>query len=133
MFGTFDISTSGMMAQRVRLTAIASNLANLHTTENAAGQPSPYQRLMTTMAAGADGKGTPGVRVTGVAKDQSPPRLVYDPTHPDAGADGYVKYPNVDLATENVDAIEATRAFQANVMAFESTKAIMASSLRILA
>ena len=133
MFGTFDISTSGMMAQRVRLTAIASNLANLNTTENAAGQPSPYQREMVLMAAGADGKGTPGVRVTNVVKDPSPPRLVYDPTHPDAGTDGYVKYPNVDQATEMVDAIDATRAFLANVTAFESTKSIMASSLRILA
>jgi len=133
VFGTFDISVSGMRAQRVRMTTIAQNLANVNTTHNDAGEPEPYRRLVTLMAQGADKAGAPGVRVTDIVQDPGPLRRVYEPHHPDADADGYVNYPNVDMVTENVDAIEAARAFEANVAAFEMTKSIIGSALRILA
>jgi len=133
MFGTFDISVSGMRAQRVRMTAIAQNLANINTTHNDAGEPEAYRRLVTIMAQGADKAGSPGVRVAGVVEDPGPLRRVNDPDHPDAGPDGYVSYPNVDMVTENVDAIEAARAFEANVAAFEMTKSLISNALRILA
>lgn len=133
MFGTFDVSVSGMRAQRIRMTTIAQNLANVNTTHNDAGEPEAYRRLVTLMGQGADGPGSPGVRVTDIVMDPGPLRRVHDPHHPDAGPDGYVNYPNVDMVTENVDAIEAARAFEANVAAFEMTKSIIGSALRILA
>jgi len=133
MFQTLDIATSGMRAQRVRMTAIASNLANVNTTRNERGERVPYRRLITLLAPGADGQGTPGVRVADVVQQQGPLRRVKAPDHPDAGPDGYVNFPNVDIATEMTDAIEAARAFEANVAAFEMTKTIIGSALRILA
>ncbi len=133
MFQSFDIATSGMRAQRVRMTTIASNLANVNTTRNERGELSPYRRLITLFESGADGKGTPSVRVAGVVRQQGPLRRVLAPDHPDAGPDGYVNFPNVDIATETIDAIEAARAFEANVTAFEMTKSIINSALRILA
>ena len=133
MFQAFDIATSGMRAQRVRMTAIASNLANVNTTRTDRGEPVPYRRLITLLEPGASGQGTPGVRVAGVVQQQGPLRPVEAPNHPDAGPDGYVNFPNVDIATEMTDAIEAARAFEANVAAFEMTKSIIGSALRILA
>ena len=133
MFGTFDISVSGMTAQRVRLDTISMNLANINTTRNAAGEPEPFRRLVTIFAEGAGGPGSPGVRVQAVVRDPGPLRRVYEPQHPDAGPDGYVNYPNVDMVAENVDAIEASRAFEANVAAFELAKSMLATSLRLLA
>lgn len=133
MFQTLDIATSGMRAQRVRMTAIASNLANVNTTRNDRGEPVPYRRLITLLEPGANGQGTPGVRVAGVVRQQGPLRRVEAPSHPDAGPDGYVNFPNVDIATEMIDGIEAARAFEANVAAFEMTKTIIGSALRILA
>ena len=132
MFGSFDVSVSGMKAQRVRLDTIAMNLANLSTTRNAAGEAEPFRRLVTIFAEGAQGLGTPGVRVSDIIRDASPPRRVHDPEHPDAGPDGYVNYPNVDMVVENVNAIEAARAFEANVAAFELSKSMFASALRLL-
>jgi flagellar basal-body rod protein FlgC len=133
MFQTFDISTSGMQAQRIRMTAIASNLANVNTTRNAAGELQPYRRLITVFEQGAQGPDTPGVRVSAIVQQQGPLRRVEAPHHPDAGPDGYVSFPNVDTATEMIDAIEASRAFEANVTAFEATKSMLTNALRILA
>ena len=133
MFGTFDISVSGMRAQRVRMTTGSQNLANVNTTRNAAGQPEPYRRRVVLFGAGAEGPGTSGVRVTDIVRDTSPLRRVHQPGHPDADAEGYVDYPNVDMVSENIDLIEAARAFEANVTAFELTKSMIQTALRILA
>jgi flagellar basal-body rod protein FlgC len=133
MFGTFDVSTSGMRAQRVRMNVIAQNLANVNSILDADGQPNPYRRQVTIMAQGADGKGTPGVRVAAIEQDGGPLRRVKDPDSEYADADGYVKYPNVNMVTENVDGMLAARAFEANVAAFELTKTMIGSALRILA
>jgi flagellar basal-body rod protein FlgC len=133
MFQSFDISTSGMRAQRVRMTAIASNLANVNTTRNAAGELEPYRRLITLFEPGAQGPDTPGVRVSGIVPQPGPLRRVEAPNHPDAGPDGYVSFPNVDMATELIDSLEAARAFEANVTAFEATKSMLTNALRILA
>ncbi len=138
MFGSFDTSTSALSAYRVRMDIIAGNMANLHTTRNAAGQSEPYQRRVALFAAGAagspDGR---GVRIDRIVNDPSPPRLVHDPGHPDAqreGPDaGYVYYPNVNPVVEMVDMIAATRAYEANVTAFEAAKTIMGSALRLIA
>ena len=132
MFGALDISTSGLVAQRVQLDTIAGNLANLQTTQRTDGKPGPYLRRVALLAAG-DGRGGSGVRVLNVVEDtQSRPRLVKDPGHPDANADGIVAYPNVDMSTEMINAMVAVRAYEANVTAMEATKSIIASSLRLL-
>ncbi len=133
MFGAFDISTSGLSAQRVRLNTIAANIANAESTRNEAGDLAPYRRKVVHFAEAMDDAGRHrGVRVTGVVEDPSDFRQVFDPGHPDA-VDGYVTYPNVDLATEYVNALEATRAYEANITAVEATKAMLSASLRLLA
>ncbi len=133
MFGSFDVAVSGMRVQRTRMNTIAQNLANLNTTRNEAGQSVPYRRRIAVFAEGARGEGTPGVRVAEIARDPGPFREVYDPHHPDAGPDGAVRYPNVDMVTEQVNAMEAARAFEANAAAFEMNKSMIVSALRILA
>lgn len=133
MFSVLDISTSGMRVQRVRMNTIASNLANMNTTRDEFGRVNPYRRLLTTFEAGAAGRGTPGVRVSKIHADQGPLRRAFEPGHPDADADGFVFYPNVDMIVESVDAIDAGRAFEANVAAFEATKSMIGSAMRILA
>ncbi|HVP09790.1 MAG TPA: flagellar basal body rod protein FlgC [Phycisphaerae bacterium] len=133
MFGALDISTSGLVAQRVNLDNIAGNIANALTTRRTDGKPGPYLRRVALLASG-DGKGGPGVHVQSVVEDtQSKPRLVKDPGNPDADAKGMVAYPNVDMSTEMIDAIVATRAYEANITAVDATKTVLASTLRILA
>lgn len=133
MFSVLDISTSGMRAQRVRMNTIAANLANIHTTRDEAGRVNPYRRHIAVFEAGAEGRGTAGVRVSKVSPVNGPLRRVFEPGHPDADAEGFVLYPNVDMVVESVDAIDAGRAFEANVAAFEATKNMIGSAIRILA
>ena len=133
MFGALDISTSGLIAQRVQLDTISGNIANAQTTRRTDGKEGPYLRRVATLAPG-DGRGGAGVHVNGVVEDTwSRPRLVSDPGHPDANEDGVVAYPNVDMSTEMINGLVAARAYEANVTAIEATKSIVASTLRILA
>lgn len=133
MFGVLDISTSGLVAQRIHIDTIAGNIANMQSTRRADGQPGPFLRRAAIFAPG-DGRGGPGVHVETVVEDnQSKPRLVKDPSHPDADANGIVAYPNIDPATEMVNAMVAVRAYEANLTAIEATKSMVASTLRILA
>ena len=148
-FGALDISASGLSAERMRMDVTAENLANAQTTRGANGQP--YRRkdviLQTargdgfrTALAGAVGSvpgmgasQTPGgVQVAGIAEDAGAPRRVYDPGHPDADAQGYVAMPNVNPVTEMVDLIAASRAYEANVTAMQTAKAMFAKTLEIL-
>jgi flagellar basal-body rod protein FlgC len=139
MFTSMNISTSGMVAQRIRMDVVAGNIANAFTTADAAGRAVPYRRRVVTFAPGDAGRGTgaPGVHVAGIGQDPSEFRLVHDPSHPQAiksgPKQGYVQYPNVDLATEMVNGMEAARAYEANMTAFEASKAMIAESMRILA
>lgn len=140
MFGSLDISTSALVAQRTRLDVIAGNIANADSTRRLDGQPGPYKRRYVTFAPGrtdAGEDGAPGVHVASVGEDRSPGRLRYDPGHPDAIRSGpragYVEYPNVDMAVEMIDAIEAARAYEANITAIDVTKKMITSSLRLLA
>jgi flagellar basal-body rod protein FlgC len=135
MFDSLDIASSALTAQRVRMDTIAGNVANLNTTRNEKGELAPYRRRFVLFAAGRSGdKGNrPGVHVLQVAHDQSPFRRVFDPGNRDAGADGYVQYPNVDLAIEQVNMLEASRAYEANVTMMETTKAMINATLRLIA
>jgi len=133
MFGALDISTSGLVAQRTQIDTIAGNIANIQSTRRADGKPGPYLRRVALFAPG-DGRGGPGVHVEKVVEDtMGKPRMVRDPNHPDADANGIVAYPNVEAATEMVNAMVAVRAYEANLTAVEATKSMIASTLRILA
>ena len=135
MFNTLDTSTSGLVAQRVRMDTIAGNIANARATARADGEPGPYKRRFAVFEAGG-GQGGAGGHVRGGIEDPSPGRLGPEPWHPpaiQAGAkQGYVEYPNVDPSTEMVDAMLAARAYEANVAAIDVTKSMISSTLRLL-
>ena len=161
LFHSFDISASGLTAERLRMDIIANNLANANTTRTAAG--GPYRREVPVFAARepqdfisvlARAAGTgylaggtlpggnlpggfaeaeigEGVRVVGIAQDPSPFRLRYDPGNPDANADGYVAEPNVNTVTEMVDLISASRAYEANLAALDAAKGMTQRAIDI--
>ena len=133
MFGSLDISTSGMTAQRTRLNIISANMANQYSTVDAQGNYAPYRRRVPLFAPG-DGHGSDmGVHVQDIEMDQSPFRKEWDPGHKFADKDGYVSMPNIDPTIEMVNAMEASRAYEANIMAAEATKSMINSALRLLA
>ncbi len=136
MFSAFDISTSALVAQRTRLDAISSNLANMSTTRNENGEAVPYTPRYVTFQTDTDlttSRGGQGVRVASVEFSEDQPRLKHQPGHPDADANGNVAYPNIDMTTEFVDALSATRAYEANVGVIEITKDLGQRTLQILA
>jgi len=133
MFDALDMGASGLLAQRTRLDTIAANIANANTTHDATGKVNPYRRRFVVFASGQpDQPGKAGVRVANVQLDASPFQRRYEPGHPDRDADGYVSYPNIDLAVEYVNALEASRAYEANVSMMEVTKAMINASLRLI-
>jgi flagellar basal-body rod protein FlgC len=140
MFGSLDISASGLAAQRVRLDVISANLANQHTTFDAQGNFAPFRRRIAVFAEGgadagglAAGKSPRGVHVREILLDSAPFKRVYEPTHPNADAAGYVQYPNVDPTMETINSMEALRAYDANITAAEATKSMLNAALRLLA
>ncbi|MFA7236633.1 MAG: flagellar basal body rod protein FlgC [Phycisphaeraceae bacterium] len=135
MFGSLDISTSALVAQRTRLNVIASNLANQHTVFDAEGNYSPYRRKFAVFAAGDPANGNDaGVHVRDIMEDDAPFRKIQVGVgNPLADKDGFMEVPNIDPMTEMVNALEATRAYEANITAAEATKSMMNSALRLLA
>jgi len=134
MFGALDISTSGLVAQRTRMNVIAANLANQNSIYDAEGNYSPFQRKLAVFAPGDPSRGSEaGVHVREILTDRSPYQRRYDPGHPEADAEGYVNYPNVSPVIEQINALEASRAYEANITAAEATKQMLQSSLRLIA
>jgi flagellar basal-body rod protein FlgC len=136
MFSSLDVSTSGLVAQRTRLNAISSNIANMSTTRNEQGQPEPYQPRFVTFQTDnniSTPGGGAGVKIGSVQHSNEPPKMKYEPGHPDADAQGFVRYPAVDMTTQFVDALEATRAYEANIGVIEVTKNMSDQALRIIA
>jgi flagellar basal-body rod protein FlgC len=148
MFQHLNISASALTAQRLRMDLISSNIANATTTRASYvdGEWQPYRRKLAEMIPRSKNQfdnflemamnqgtssGTDGVRVTRIVEDTSPFKQVYDPSHPDANDQGYVLFPNVDLAKEMVDLMTATRAYEANVTAFNSSKNMAMKALEI--
>jgi flagellar basal-body rod protein FlgC len=143
VFAPFAISASALTAERLRMDVISNNIANANTTRTVEGGPYIRQRVVfaprfdpaptfSPLIPMMTPEGLPvGVRVTSIQKDPSPPKLVYDPGHPDANAEGYVAYPNVNLANEMVDLISASRAYQANITAFNATKSMALEAMSI--
>ena len=136
MFSAFDVSTSALVAQRTRLDVISSNLANMSTTRNEKGEAVPYTPRYVTFETDVEletNGGGNGVKVASIEYSTSQPSMKYEPGHPDANADGYVAYPDIDMTTEFVDALEATRAYEANIGVIEITKDLGQQTLQILA
>ncbi|MCD4839676.1 flagellar basal body rod protein FlgC [Neobacillus sedimentimangrovi] len=145
MFDSLNISASALSAQRLRMDVVSSNIANAQTTRGTFvdGKWEPYRRKTVLMEPRErtfnqvlqgqlqTRSELQGVRVTKIAEDQTPFKLVYDPSHPDADAKGYVKMPNVDLSKEMVDLLATSRAYEANVTAFNTGKSLMLKALEI--
>ena len=147
IFDALDISGSALSAERLRMDVTSENLANAQTTRGANGQP--YQRKEVVLQeiggagsnfgatlAGIMGGGsssTPGgVQVAGIVQDQNRGQLVYDPGHPDANAQGYVRMPNVEPVTEMTDLITESRSYEANVTAMQTAKSMYTKTLDLL-
>jgi flagellar basal-body rod protein FlgC len=139
-FTAMDVSASAMSAERTRMNLISSNLANAHTTRTAEG--GAYRRkdavfTATPLAGGfrnaleRAGGGVRKVAVSGIVEDPNPPRLQYDPKHPDADPQGFVGLPNVNVVEEMADMITATRAYEANVNAAQAAKNMALKTLEL--
>jgi len=133
MFDSLDTSASALLAQRQRMDTIANNIANINTTRDADNKPNPFRRRFVVFSPGQPGApGTPGVHVKSIETDRGPFRKVLDWNNPDHDANGYVSHPNIDMAIEMVNAMDASRAYEANVTAMEVTKSMMNATLRLL-
>jgi flagellar basal-body rod protein FlgC len=138
LFRNFDICATALTAERLRMDIITNNIANANTTRTREG--GPYQRQTPVFAqtletvSGADGAPVTkvaGVKVVGIESDKRPPRMVYDPSHPDADVQGYVAYPDINVVTEMVDLISASRSYEANVTAFNAAKDMFRAALEM--
>jgi flagellar basal-body rod protein FlgC len=145
LFDAINASGSGLTAERLRMDVTAENLANANTTRGADGNP--YRRKQVVLqevdgqssfgnvlgaAMGGSGSRDGGVEVAGIVEDQTDFKLVYDPGHPDADPQGYVRMPNVNPVTEMVDLISAQRGYEANVTAMQAAKSMFGKTLDIL-
>ena len=139
---SINISASGLTAEKLRMDVISRNIANVNTTRTADGTPyrrqvvvfqeaesrMPFSEYLSDASRKLIGA---GVKVTGIKEDKTPFKSVYDPGHPDADEKGYVKMPNVDVMTEMVNMISASRAYEANVTAINSAKSMAMKALEI--
>jgi flagellar basal-body rod protein FlgC len=140
MLRALDISTSALVAQRTRLNAVSGNIANFSTSMDENGEANPYQARQVVFQTdpSVSASGASGVKVSKILTSDAEPRYKYEPDNPLAipvGEEkaGYVAYPNIDLTTEMVNAMESTRAYEANVGAMEITKNLARETLTILA
>ena len=137
VFSAMEVAASGLSAERSRMNIVAGNLANARTTRTAEG--GPYRRLDPVFAAKPVDpqsfdpvlRRVETVELAEVRPDTTPGALVYEPGHPDANPDGYVEYPNVNVVTEMVNMMTASRAYEAGVTSIESLKAMARAALRI--
>lgn len=144
LFNSFNISASALTAQRLRMDVISQNIANVNTTRTEDGTPYrrktvvfqekeadiPFSQYLSDQSRRQYMAGG-GVRVTAIVEDPAPFREVYDPSHPDADENGIVRMPNVEIVTEMVNMISATRAYEANVTALNASKSMAQKALEI--
>lgn len=130
MLNVFEIAGSALSAQSARLNAVASNLANADSVAGPDGQPFRAKQVVFA-ARPVAGAAAPGVRVTGVVEDLSPPRMVYDPKSPAADAQGFVAMPNVNVVEEMVNMISASRAYQSNAEVMNTARTLMQKTLAL--
>jgi flagellar basal-body rod protein FlgC len=145
LFDAIDIAGSGLTAQRVRMDVTSENIANAQTTRGANGQPYRRQEVVlqqvpssgfSATLAGAVGPSPAGprggVQVGAIVTDGTPDQLIYNPSSPDANAQGYVQLPNVNTVTEMTDLISESHSYQADVTAMQSAKSMFNSLLGLL-
>jgi len=147
-FASLGIGATGMKAQRMRMDIIAANIANAHTTRTPEGGPykrkdlvfaalpydeggQPKSFLDMLIKAGEEEKDPQGVYVATIVEDKGEPKMVYDPDHPDANAEGYVAYPNIDVVKEMVNLLSASRSYEANVTVMNAAKSMALKTLDI--
>ena len=142
IFQSFNISATGMTAQRFRTDIIAENIANVNTTSTESGGPyrrkivtfqeknvTPFSQYLSHSRNRAVGN---GVKISKVSEDYETDFIMeYDPSNPDADENGYVSYPNVNTVTEMTNLIDATRAYEANATAFDASKNMALTGLNI--
>ena len=147
-FNTMNVSASGLTAQRLRMDTIAENIANVNTTRTADGGPyrrktvlfeeisnnDPFSMVFNSIFGNGSHVPAPagmGVRVTNIVQDDTPGLLTYDPTHPDADEDGYLRMPNVNIVEEMVNMIAASRSYEANITAMGVSRTLTQRTLEI--
>lgn len=139
---SIDISASGLTAQRLRLDVISQNIANVNTTRTQSGGPyrrkavifedkNEHQPFAQVLANSRQAQAKGGVRVSRIEEDASPFIMNYDPGHPDADEEGYVAMPNVNIVSEMVNMISASRSYEANVTAMNAAKSMAVKALEI--
>ena len=130
-FSSMQISATGLSAERLRMDTITSNMANVSTTRSADGSGAYVRKVAVFQEALDAKKEMAGVKAVKIEKDNSPLRKVYNPTHPDADATGYVTMPNVNVLNEMADMMVATRSYEANVDTFNALKSMFSKALEI--
>ncbi len=129
-FSPIRSAASALTAERLRMDVVSDNLANIDTTRTPNG--GPYRRRFVVFEPITEENGkVDGVRVSAIVEDNRPPRMVYDPNHPDANAQGYVAYPRIDFATEIVDLMAAQRAYEANTTTISIARDMYLKTLEI--
>lgn len=141
LFSGMNASSSGMTAQRLRMDLISNNIANINTTRTEDGGPykeksavfraKNSQQFSLPNSDSQNAQTGQGVEVATIRESSKPPKLVYNPQHPDANEEGYVEMPNIDIASEMVDMVSASRAYEANVTALNTSKQMAKSALKI--
>ena len=128
LISSISITASALNAEKTRMEMVAQNIANAHTTKDVDGLP--YQRKVVSFESVLDSAGR-GVRVSQIANDPTPGEVIYDPTHPDATKEGMVQMPNVKVATEMVDLMSSSRAYEANLAVARNSKQLAMRALSI--
>ncbi len=141
LVSSMGISRSALQAERLRMDVVSNNLANMNSTRTEEGGPYRRQTVVfraedgspsfSALLAGRSGNASGGVTVDAVMNDAAEPRRVFEPTNPDADAEGYVLYPDIDVATEMTDMMSAQRSYQANVTALNAIKGMAQKALEI--
>ena len=132
MFDALNVSATGLTAERLRMDVTAANLANANSTRSANGGPYVRQEVVLQAKGSSFQNVLDGVEVAGIVNDPSPGKRVYDPSHPDADAQGFVTMPNVNSVTEMTDLITETRSYEANAQALQTAKALYSKTLDVL-
>jgi flagellar basal-body rod protein FlgC len=130
LFNIFNVAGSAMSAQGQRLNTVASNIANADSSNSSTGQVYKAKQVVFTAVPVAGNEST-GVKVQQVIEDQSAPKMVYDPKHPQADEKGYVAMPNVNVVEEMVNMISASRSYQTNVETMNAAKSMLLKTLTI--
>jgi flagellar basal-body rod protein FlgC len=140
-FSSMNVSSSALSAERTRMNLISGNLANANTTRTPEGgaykrkdavfAATPLEKPFSRALDGATGQQVRTVQVSQIVEDQNPPRIQYDPSHPDADPQGYVAMPNVNVMEEMADMLTASRAYEANVTAVQAAKSMALKTLEI--